>query len=45
MPYTALMPSPVSTSKIGRGEWWKYIYTIDQRYENNEEFFKIHISI
>ena len=39
------MPSTVSTSKIGRREWWKYIYTIDQRYENHEKFLKVHISI
>jgi hypothetical protein len=31
MTFTAVMPSPVSTSKAGRREWWKYIYTIDQR--------------
>jgi len=32
-------------TKIGRREWWKYVYTIDQRYENHEKFLMVHISI
>jgi hypothetical protein len=35
----------ISSSEIARNEWWIYIYTIDQSYENHEKFLNVHISI